>query len=136
MFALILLIIFSIGVGLFSTQNTVSVPLTIVNSKFPAVPLYLIVLGALLLGIFVSWFISLIDSFFSTMTLMGKNSALKSAQQTIRDLRNENHRLEVKNAELRGETHVEERIDHVDRVDTVETTSRPTVISRLKHKFS
>lgn len=134
MFTLILLIIFSIGIGFFATQNTAPVPVILGTQTLSAVPLYIVMLGALLLGIFISWFISLIDTFFATMTILGKNSALKNTQETIRQLKDDLHKLQLENAELRGarnEAHKTERVVPVERVDT-----EPSTIDKIKHKFS
>ena len=61
MFALIILVIFGIGVAFFATQNTQAISITVANYPLTGIPLYLIVLGSLLLGFLVSWILSFFD---------------------------------------------------------------------------
>ncbi len=125
MIALLLLVIFGIGAGYFATQNTVGVPISFGGSTILGVPLYIITLGALLLGIFVSWLISLIDSLSSSMIIHGKNSAISDAHKTIERLKKENHQLELENASLKGEHHEPVIIEK-------EVSPRPSLFHRFR----
>ncbi len=104
MFALIVLVIFGIGVAYFATQNTQSIAITILSYPIRSVPLYLIVLGSLLLGFVVSWIISLVDVISSALKIHGKESTIKEANKKIAELNKRIHQLELENERLKGKS--------------------------------
>lgn len=128
MLALILLVAFGLGMAFFATQNTGLVHIKAFGYLISGVPMYVIVIGSLLLGVFISWLISLIDSITSTLTIHGKNSALQNANKTIADLKREKHELEIENAKLRGQKYEQIQEDHEEHL-------RPSFLTRLKHSF-
>jgi len=101
MFALIILVVFGLGMAYFATQNTVPTSIYIADYRFGGIPLYIIVIGSLLLGIFISWIISVAGAFSSILTIYGKNSKIKNADKTIDELKEKKHELEVENAGLK-----------------------------------
>lgn len=103
MIGLIVLIVFGIGIGLFSTQNTQAASVTFAQYTFSNIPMYLIILGAILSGIFVSWIISLVGFVSSFFTLHGKESKIKEAKREITDLTKRVHELELENERLKAE---------------------------------
>lgn len=104
MFALVVLIAFGIGIALFATQNTQSISVTLLNYPLKSVPLYLIVLGSLLLGFVVSWVISLVDVISSAFKIHGKENKIKDANREISELTKRVHQLELENERLKGES--------------------------------
>lgn len=82
------------GAAYFATQNTGTVHVLLGNFMLSGIPLYIVVIGSVLFGVFISWLISLIDSFSTTFTLHGKEVLLKKSQQTIEKLQEKNHQLE------------------------------------------
>lgn len=104
MFALIVLIAFGIGVAYFATQNTQNVAVTIANYPISNIPLYLIVLGSLLLGFVVSWVISFVDVISSALKIHRKESTIKDANKEISSLNKRIHELELENERLKGKT--------------------------------
>lgn len=104
MIGLIILIVFGTGVGLFSTQNTQPASITFAQYTFSNIPMYLIILGAILSGIFVSWVISLVGFVSSFFTLHGKESKIKEAKKEIADLTKRVHELELENERLKAES--------------------------------
>lgn len=104
MFALIVLVVFGIGVAYFATQNTQSVSITLASYPVSGIPLYLIVLGSLLLGFVVSWIISLVDVISSALKIHGKDSTIKDANKQIAELTKRVHQLELENERLKGES--------------------------------
>ena len=123
--------IFGLGTAYFATQNTGLVHMSFGNYLISGIPLYIIVVGSILLGVFVSWLVSIVDSFSSTRIIYGKDNALKKASQTIEELRIENHSLEMENAKLKGElsgiTTEEERGKDLN--------VKPSFFQRVKHSF-
>jgi len=103
MVTLIVLVLFGIVSALFATQNTTPVSLVIANYTFSQVPLYLIVLIALLIGLFLSFIISLVNDIFFSFTIRGKDTALKSKDKTVVEQRKEIHKLQLENAKLKEE---------------------------------
>lgn len=103
MFALIVLIVFGIGVAFFATENTQPVSITLARYPFTGIPLYLIVLGSLLLGFVVSWVISLVDVISSALKIHGKDSAIKDGNKQITELNKKLHELELENERLKAE---------------------------------
>lgn len=100
---LIIAVIFGLGMALFATQNTNGVTITLANSPLTGVPLYLIVIISILLGLLISFLISLVQSISSSLTIRGKDNALKSRDEKINGLEQQLHNLELENAQLKGE---------------------------------
>lgn len=104
MLILLILIISGIGAALFATQNTQGVSITLAGYTFTDLPMYLIVLGTLLIGIVISWIISLAGSISSLLTIHGKESAIKETKKELTDLTKRIHELELENTKLLVET--------------------------------
>jgi uncharacterized integral membrane protein len=114
MLALIVMIIFGMLLTFFALENTNGVTMTVMNYTLQNVPLYAVVVGSVLFGLFVGWIMSLMDWVSTSLTLKGKESSIKSAQTAIDRLENKIHDLEIENARLKGEHNeplvVEEKI--------------------------
>jgi len=104
MFALIVLIIFGIGIVFFAIQNPQTITFTLANYHLSGIPLYALVLGAMLLGFIVSWLISLIDVISSAFKIHGKESTIKNANKQITELTKKVHQLELENEKLKTES--------------------------------
>jgi len=104
MLALIVLVVFGIGVAFFATQNTQTVSITLGNYPLTGVPIYLIVLVSLLLGFVVSWIINLVDVISSALKIHGKENTIKDANKQISELTKKVHQLELENERLKGES--------------------------------
>jgi len=104
MFALIVLVVFGIGVAYFATQNTQPTSIILAGYPISGTPLYLIVLGSLLLGFVVSWIISLVDVISSALKIHGKDSTIKDSNKQIAELTKRVHQVELENERLKGET--------------------------------
>ena len=104
MFALIVLVVFGIGVAFFATQNTQTISITLANYPLTGIPVYLIVLVSLLLGFVVSWIISLVDVISSALKIHRKDSTIKDSSKQISELTKRVHQLELENERLKGES--------------------------------
>ncbi len=104
MFALIVLFIFGIGVAYFGTQNTQTISVTLANYNLNGIPVYVIVLGSLLLGFIISWIISLVDVISSAFKIRGKESSIKDANKQIANLTKTVHQLELENERLKAQS--------------------------------
>ena len=103
MFSLIVYLILAIVFGYFATQNTESITLNFASYKIEDIPLYVGLGITLLIGLFFSWLINLIDSFSASMKLMGKDHVIKDDKKMIRELTKKINQLELENAKLTGE---------------------------------
>ena len=103
---LILLVLFGILVALFATQNTAPASIVVASYMLKDVPMYLIVLGSLLVGLLVSSIISMVNSISSSFTLHGKNAKIKETKKTLVELTKQIHQLELENARLKEHTSV------------------------------
>jgi uncharacterized integral membrane protein len=101
MLALLIAVVFGAAVGYFATQNTIPVTLRIAEYAIEEVPLYLVVIGSLLIGLFVAWILYVARSVSSSLAIRGKNTEVRRARETIAELENRVHDLEVENARLR-----------------------------------
>jgi|SRR3989344_6935560 len=110
MFSLILLVIFAIIFGYFATQNTQTITVTLYNYTISSIPLYTVIGAALLIGLSLSWLISLSGSFSTAMKIRGKESTIKDAKKNIHDLTKQVNQLEIENARLKGKVE-EEQVD-------------------------
>src|SRR5690554_1793731 len=107
MVTLILVLISAIAVAFFATQNTQTVFIAFGNYRFSDVPLYFVVLAALLLGILVSWLISLVSSVSSFFAIHGVNKEIQSSEKQVTTLTKKVHELELENARLKTQLHLE-----------------------------
>lgn len=130
MLSLLLLVVFGLGIAFFATQNVAGSTITIANSTYQGIPMYAIVIGSLLLGIFVSWLISMVDAISSLFTIHGKDTALNEANETIKKLKLTNRELELENANLKGEKNTP------IIVEKTHEPARPSFLSRLKNTYS
>jgi uncharacterized integral membrane protein len=101
MLVLLFAVIFGIGIGYFATQNTAPVTIRVAEYTLEQVPLYLVIVGSLFVGLFIAWILYFARSVSSTLTIYGKDHAVKRAQQTAAGLEERVHELEAENAQLR-----------------------------------
>ena len=110
MLSLFILILFGIGVAFFAGQNMQATSVVFGQYGLQNVPLYAVVLGAILFGIFVSWIISLVGFVSNSLTLRGKEGRIRDAETHVHKLEERVHKLELENERLRGEEHVEKHV--------------------------
>lgn len=130
MFSLLITLLFAVGIAYFATQNTNGVSLTITNYTFKNISLYLIVLGSVFLGIFLSFFIHLFDVISSHFVLRGKDQTIQEAKKEIETLQEENHELEKEVARLKGKT------DEPFVIEEHREYPRPSVFDKLRQGLS
>lgn len=86
----------------FATQNLGTTAIMIVGYSYTDIPIYVVVLGSMLIGIVVSWILYLTNAVSSLVTLRGKNTEIKGALQTVDELKRENDNLRTENAKLQS----------------------------------
>lgn len=132
MLVLILTFLIGLGIAYFAIQNTNSVTITLANYPLKGVPVYLLAIASFLIGLFVSWIISLVDWLSSLLTIHGKEKTIKEDKRLIADLQEKVHALELENARLKGET-IETR---EEKITEQEVRRQPFFLNRFFHRFT
>lgn len=101
MLALLVAVIFGAAIGYFATQNTMPVTIRLADYAVEEVPLYLVIVGSLLVGLLIAWILYIARSVSSSITIHGKDTEVRRARQTVADLEHRVQQLEVENARLR-----------------------------------
>lgn len=102
MISLIILIVTGAGFAYFATQNTARVSINLFHYVITDIPIYVVVLAALLIGIFICWIISVFGSISTSLKIFGKNSKIKQDTKDISALNKRIHDLELENENLKG----------------------------------
>lgn len=104
MATLLVTVLFGLIFAFFATQNTSVISLNFLNYHIPGIPVYMVVVGALFIGLFLSWIISLINDIGTGFALRGKESKIKDYKKENAELLKEIHQLELENTRLKAET--------------------------------
>ena len=110
MISLLILIVFGIGVALFATQNTQPTSVFFWQYGLMDIPLYVVVLWAILFGVFISWLISLVCFLSTSLTLRSKDGRIHDVETKNHRLEDRIHELELENERIRGEDHTETHV--------------------------
>lgn len=129
MILLIAAVVLGLLFALVATQNTQGVMLRIGDYGLTNVPVFLVVLGSLLFGLFLSWILSFFGWISTRFTLHGKDAHIKHSEKMIDSLKARVHDLEIENAKLRGQEAVDQPSENV--VD--EHVHRPNIFRRLRY---
>jgi uncharacterized integral membrane protein len=98
MATLIITLLFGLVIAFFATQNTQDLSLNFLNYTTPGVPAYVVIVGAVLLGLGFSWILNLINSIFNGLEMRGKENKIKDYKQENAELLKRIHQLELENA--------------------------------------
>jgi uncharacterized integral membrane protein len=101
---LVLLVLFGMLAAFFAMQNTTPASINIVSYTLKDIPMYLIVLGSLLIGLLSSLIIGLVNSIGSSFMIHGKDVKIKEGKKTVADLTKQIHQLELENTKLKEHT--------------------------------
>jgi uncharacterized integral membrane protein len=93
--------VFGIAIGYFATQNTTPVTIRVAEYALEQVPLYLVIVGSLFVGLFISWILYFARSVSSRVTIYGRDHAVRKARQTAANLELRVQELEAENAHLK-----------------------------------
>ncbi len=99
MTTLITVILFGLVIAFFATQNTAFASIRFLNYSF-SVPIYIIVVGALLVGLLFAWIISLVKDIGNSMAMRGKEHKITDYKKENAELLRQIHQLEITNARL------------------------------------
>jgi len=102
MSVLMVAVIFGLGFAYLAVQNVGPVSIQLGNFLWAGVPLYAVVLGSFLIGLFVSWILSTVDWLSSAMRIQGKDHEIKETSREVEQLKDRLKIVEIENAKLRG----------------------------------
>lgn len=108
MSSLVIIVLFGLGFALLATQNTGVSAFNLLGYTW-TLPMYMIVFGALLIGFFISWIVSSIDTLGAWSSLRGKDSKIREGEQTVTQLQSRVRELEIENAKLQGHDEVSQK---------------------------
>ena len=104
-------IIFSLIVGTLlvyiSRYNFQPVSVNLGFTVFSGIPLFYIIVGSLLIGMVLSYLVSVIKSISTSFVLHGKNVEIKKNKGEVLELTKRVHQLEIKNEKLGKESGIE-----------------------------
>lgn len=103
MATLIVTLLFGLIIAYFAIQNTAVISLNFLNFTMPGIPTYIVVVGALLVGLLLSWILSLLNDIATGFTIRGKDSKIKDYSKENAELLKINHQLELENTRLKAE---------------------------------
>ena len=101
MIGLLVTIIIGLAIAYFSHLTASDVTITIGENTYSNIPLYLITVGAYLLGILLAWIIEVPQSIATAFQIMGLGRTIKSGNNTITQLQEKIKKLETENIKLR-----------------------------------
>ena len=111
MLALIFAVLVSVVVAYFATQNTTPITLHFLSSTWTGIPLYLVILGSLLIGLLFAWIFHLLNAISSSWAMKGKEQALKEQKKANLELTKRMHQLELANTKLTAKEEDKELLD-------------------------
>lgn len=131
MLSLIVAILFGLSITYFAFQNSLGVTINLAGYQFTGVPLYIVVISAVLAGIVMAWFISALEGMSSFMSLRRKDSIINDDKKKIKNLEEKTRGLEAENARLKGidkEVVADRRLDSVPVTDVAH---KPSFFERI-----
>ncbi|MBP6913385.1 MAG: LapA family protein [Candidatus Levybacteria bacterium] len=96
---LIATIFLGLIIAFFATQNTGSVTLNLLTYSL-SIPIYMVVIGALLVGLIFSWIVIMGKSIGTGFAMRGKEHKITDYKKENAELLRQIHQLEITNARL------------------------------------
>jgi len=98
------MLVFGAAITFVSLQNTTEVSLTLLQYSLDNVPLYYVIIGSMLIGILLSYLISLVSSISNAFIIRSKNSSIKSKKVEMLEMTKKIHQLQLENAVLKKDS--------------------------------
>ena len=106
-----LILILSLIVGsllvYISKYNFQPVAINLGFSVFSGIPLFYIIVGSFVIGLVLSYLVSVIQSISTSYVLHGKNVEIKRKKDEVLELTKRVHQLEIKNEKLGKDSEIE-----------------------------
>ena len=100
MLVLLVAVISGIAIAYFGMQNISPVTIRLNEYVWNDVPLYLVIVGSVLVGLFMAGILYFARSVSSTLTIYGKDRAMKKTKHRVADLEQRVYELEAEKAQL------------------------------------
>ena len=113
MFVLLVAVISGIAIAYFGMQNISPVTIRFNEFVWNDVPLYLVIVGSLLVGLFMAAILYFARSLSSSLTIYNKDRAMKKTKHTVADLEQRVRELEAEKARI--ETTRSSPVEHPHR---------------------
>jgi uncharacterized integral membrane protein len=101
MLNVIVAVVFALFFGYLATQNPTPVVLRAAGYSLPAIPLYVVAVGSLLLGLLLGWVFNMITWATSAWTMRGKDKQIHKSETSLNKLNDKLRELEIENARLK-----------------------------------
>jgi uncharacterized membrane protein len=111
MLILILFLVVGAIMVYLSQNNFMLVTLHLGKYVLSGVPLFYVIIGSLLTGLGLAYFVYLVNSIFTGFTMRGKDNKIKQTKSEIVDLTKQIHQLELENERLKNNSTVIEPQD-------------------------
>ncbi len=111
MFTLIIFLVIGLIIAYLAISNSMLVTLNFGPYVFPGIPLFYIIVGSLLIGLGLSYFVALIRSISTGFTMRKKDKKIKETRSEIVDLTKRIHQLELENEKLKNKSTIVEPQD-------------------------
>jgi uncharacterized membrane protein len=108
---LILLLVVGAVMVYLAQNNLMPVTMHLGATVITNIPLFYVIIGSLLTGLVLAYFIYLINSIFTAFTMHGKDNKIKQGKSDIVDLTKQIHKLELENERLKNNSTVVEPQD-------------------------
>lgn len=108
---LILLLVVGAVMVYLAQNNLMPVTMHLGATVITNIPLFYVIIGSLLTGLVLAYFIYLINSIFTAFTMHGKDNKIKQGKSDIVDLTKQIHKLELENERLKNNSTVIEPQD-------------------------
>lgn len=111
MLIFIVLLLLGAAMAYLSKFNAMPVSVNFGSYILEDIPLFYVIIGSLLIGLFLSYAVYLVDTLFISWTIRGKNKELKKNQQEALQLSKRIHQLELENERLKNGSTAEPKDD-------------------------
>lgn len=114
MLTLVVIVFLGLGFAFLGVQNTAVSTFNFLGYSW-TLPMYIIVFGSLLVGFFISWVVSSVDTLGVWFSIRGKDSKIRESGQVVAKLQGKIRELELENAKLQGHVEAPQREVIVDK---------------------
>ncbi len=111
MLILILLLVVGGAMVYLAQNNLTVVTLHLGTYAFSGIPLFYIIIGSILIGLGLAYFIYLVNSILAAFVMHGKDNKIKQEASEIVDLTKQVHQLELANERLKNNSTIIEPQD-------------------------
>lgn len=111
MLTLIFLLVTASLFAYIAQNNFMLVTLHLGTYELSNIPLFYIIMGSLLVGLVLSYFMQVARSIMTAFTMQGKNNTIKQGNRDIVDLTKRIHQLELENEKLKNNSSTREPRD-------------------------